>query len=281
RARPPRTTTPWRAASARDWRRPARVPARRRDRLPPTPTLRRASPRALDGRLGRRVAVDGEVSLDALDGGLEIGADDLAPFGEVGAANELVEVETGPVEIDLEPIDELAGHDPGGDEGARALAPREHATPREQAAPEELAQDRPDPSRCQRIARLEDRDRRDLDVVPHIAFEHHGDPRDRPVGKAGEVGGRVEDRHLRRRLDGSRQGDRQDGLRGWGLRRLRARQRWGHREREREHKRKREGQRSTERYEGEKAHPAPSATRTRAASEGPSRCCPAPTMKRR
>ena len=70
----------------------------------------------LDVRLGRRIAVQREVALEAVDGRLEVRADDLAALGEIGVAQELLDVEARAVEVDLHALDELARDDAGDDE---------------------------------------------------------------------------------------------------------------------------------------------------------------------
>ena len=83
-----------------------------------------------------------EVALEAVDGGIEVGAHDLAALGQVGAPEQLVDVEARAVEVDLHPVDQLSRDDARRDQDAPAVGLRRDPPAREASGAEQLAQER-------------------------------------------------------------------------------------------------------------------------------------------
>ena len=164
----------------------------------------------LDRRLGLGVPAHGEVAADSRHGGVDVRAHDLAPLGQVGLAQQLLVVEPGAVQVDLDVVDQLARHEVQRHQRLAALLARRHATAGEGARRQCLCERAARGGHREDVAGLERRDRRGRDVRPDVAVEDRHDPPHDLALEGRQVGGRLDLRHGRRLLGTRRRGHRDD-----------------------------------------------------------------------
>ena len=132
---------------------------------------------------GSRVPVRRHVLLDVLGHRGYLFAHQLATLGQTGTAKQLLGIDPRAVELELQPLHQLARYEAERYEHAPALGGRRDPPSGEVPRRQELVEGTARQVRREQVARLHRFDRRDLDVVPNVPLQDHGDARHRLAGQ--------------------------------------------------------------------------------------------------